>query len=288
MSPRVVGVATVSERRGGSSAFDGIPVSWFCLVENGADLTTPRSMPLAHSQKPLLDAVALEGRGRNGLQLEALSLYSMFCTMRDSAEKQDGMEAVSCRYLLLEEPSLRTSAGPEATDQLAALVPLEEYFEQRNIPRLLLGCGDGKHQEENLQAMGLGGELDRLVSFFDGKMREITPAQRCVVTNCVHVHGVFVLGILLADGACTPAQYADGVLAVNGSIPGVFGGVSKRDVLRARKQLVSDAELMLRFRDLADGRSPGATGPRQTQRDNKRQGSRRSKRQRGAGGGTDR
>jgi hypothetical protein len=133
-------------------------------------------------------------------------------------------------------------------------VPLEEYFKQNEQPRFLLGQGgDAKEREENLVHQGLGQQFDELVAFFDRRMDGLTSAQSCVVTYCVHIHNVFVLGVLLGEGVCTPEQYADGLLAVTCRIPGVFGGVTKRDALRARNAAIRDAALMLRFRDLADG-----------------------------------
>ena len=201
----------------------------------------------------------------------------MLCTLRDSVEKERQDQGRTCRYLLLGELSLRTCAGPEVADQLALLQPLEEYFERNELPRFQLGqVGDGQHQEQNLHAVGLGTELDRLVSFFDERLRGLTPAQHCVVTNCVHLHSVFVLGILLAESVCTPEQYADGLMAVNCWIPGVFGGVTKREVLRTKAQILKDVDLMVLFRDLADavtgasadevGRAPKQSRPKRHKR----------------------
>ena len=253
MTKSRVSVAAVGNHVGQNPVLQGIAADWSCLVRDGAVLATPGGKSIAHAEKRLIEAIAKEATSRKGLQLASLTLYSMFCTMKDGVEKERGNKAVSCRYLLLGEASLRTCAGPEVADQLAMLGPLQEYFERNKLPRLLLGqAGDGKHQEDNLLYAGLGKEVDQLVAFFDGRLADITPAQRCVVTNCVHLHGVFVLGVLLAESVCTPEQYGDGLLAVNCCIPGVFGGVTKRAALRAKTGAVKDAELMLRFRDLAD------------------------------------
>jgi len=232
-----VQVGAVGDHVGTNPVLADIPTGWSCLVRDGVALTTPAGKPVAHRGKRLIEAIAAEAKSREGLQLDRLSLYSLFCTLRDGVEKEREDKGRSCRYLLLGELSLRTCAGPETADQLALLRPLEEYFERNKLPRLLLGqFGDGQHQEENLRAAGLGTEVDRLVCFFDQKLRGLTPAQHCVVTNCVHLHSVFVLGILLAESSCTPEQYADGLMAVNCQIPGVFAGVTRRDVSVQRRR----------------------------------------------------
>lgn len=242
---------------GGSSAANpilrGIAPGWSCLLRDGKVLLTPGGTPLVHPEGPLLEAIAVEGRSKKGLRLECLSMYSMLCTLKDGVEKARADGEQTCRHMLLADPSLQTCSGPEVGDQLALLAPLEDYFTRSKLPRLLLGQGvDSRQQEENLIALGLDQEVDQVVAFFDRRLSEITPAQHCVVTNCVHLHNVFVLGVLLAESACTPEQYADGLLAVNCCIPGVFGGVTKTDARKAKSGAMKDAELMVRFRDLAD------------------------------------
>jgi hypothetical protein len=205
MAKSGVKVAVVGDLQPESRVLAGIPAEWFCVVRDGLVLQTPGGRPLAHPKRPLIEAVAREGTSKKGLQLDSLTLYSMLCTMQDSGGRMKW--GSTCRHLLLGDPSLQTGAGPEAADQLAHLRPLDEYFERNKLPRLSLGQGvSAEAQEETFRQLGLGQELDRVVAFFDGQLGEMSAGQYCVVTNCVHVHNVFVLGVLLAQSACNPEQ----------------------------------------------------------------------------------
>ena len=172
--------------------------------------------------------------------------------MKDHIEKAKP-ETGSCRYLVLGDLALRLSSGPEAAEQLARLDPLEKYFSNHLLPRLSLSqSGDGLHQEQNLIASGLEKEINTVDDFYETIWPTLSPARQCVVTNCVHCHDVFTLGILLAQSECSPAEYADGLLAVQCLIPGVFEGASRREVTASRKLIIEDAKLMIEFRDLAE------------------------------------
>lgn len=245
----VVPVASVA---GELTHLRGFSEAWFCLTNQGQVLTTPEGIPIAHPSRPLLEGMRAEALSRAGLRLAFLSLYSMFCTMRDHVEPER-TEGGSCKYLVLGDLTLRLCAGPEAGDQLAYLGPIEDFFSENHLPRLQLSqSGDASHQEQSLIAAGCEPQMNTLVDFFETLWPTLSPAQQCVVTTCVHIHGVFILGILLAQSRCDPAEYADALLALDCLIPGVFG-VSQREAARYRKQIATDAMVMARFRDLAEG-----------------------------------
>ncbi len=221
------------------------------LARRGTLLETPNGRPLVHASRTLLRAVAKEIGSDESPDLSELSHYSMLCTLKDFVEPEREQD-LSCRYLLLEEASLRRCAGPEVVEQFARLGFLGEYFDRHDLRLFSLSqSGDGEHQEQSLIESGTKGELDRVVAHFDRALADMTPAQHCAVTHCVHRHQVFVLAVLLVLGACTPEEYAEAVAAVHCVIPGVFGDVSKREAGRFLRGVEGDAEVVLGFADLA-------------------------------------
>ncbi len=224
------------------------------LARDGRLLKTPKENPLVHPSRELLRAVAGEMGPKGPPSFEQLSLYSMFCSLKDFVEPERDKADLSCRYLLLAEPSLRRCAGPEVVEQLARLGFLSRYFEEHDLPLFSLGQGSSPTDlEENLIENGREEDLDRLVNHFDGVLSAMTPEQHCGVTNCVHLHGVFVLGVLLLLEVCTPEEYAEACMAVHCLLPGVFGDVSRREASRIRRGVERDAEVVSGFAELAGG-----------------------------------
>lgn len=237
-------------RERGMSVFEVIPVGGaFGLAKRGTVTKTPKGRRLVHPSRPLLVAVAAK-TAKDDLDLRSLTLYSMLCTLKDFVEPER-KRAPSCRRLLLDEWSLRRCAGPEVTAQLARLECLETYFNRHGLPMFMLSqAGGWKHQEKMLVHAGLAGELDQVVAFFDRELTDIGPERHCVVTHGVHRHGVFILALILAQGHCSPEEYAEAVAAVRCVIPDVFE-ISKRDAKGFVRNVAAEARLMLRFSKLA-------------------------------------
>lgn len=232
------------------SVFEVVPVGdAFGLAKGGTVMKTPKGKRLVHPSRPLLAAVAAKTTP-DDLDLRNLTLYSMLCTLKDFVEPER-KRAPSCRRLLLDELSLRRCAGPEVGAQLARLECLETYFDRHGLPMFMLSqAGGWKHQEEMLVHAGLAGEIDQVVSFFDRQLTEIGPERHCVVTHGVHRHDVFILALILAQGECSPEEYAEAVAAVHCFIADVFD-ISKRDAKGFVRNVAADARLMLRFSKLA-------------------------------------
>jgi hypothetical protein len=229
---------------------------WLCLTKRGRVLKTPAGIPIAHPNRLLLEAIQTEAEGEKGLQLGSLSIYSMFCTMKDHSENN---RQGSCKYRVLEDLTLRLCAGPEVVAQLKRLTPIEKFLAKNHLPRLGLSQSPAD-QEERLIDSGLEEDMYAVVVFFDALWPTLSDAQQCVVTNCLHIHDVFILGILLVQSECSPEHYADAMLALKCMDPDVVGNCSESDIKSRRAAILAEAKLMLRFRDLAEA-IPGDAGP---------------------------
>ena len=222
---------------------------WFMLIGHGEPWRTPAGALIAHPSASLIDLLVNEAGSAAGFTLESLSAFSLFCTMRDFVEKES-REKASCRELALSDPTLRTCAGPEAVDQLAILRPVQRFCDNLSVVRLMLSqAGDADHQADLLDSQGLAAERDAYLEAIEDYYWNLSSAERSIVTNCVQLHDVFLLGVLLAGGACSPEEYAEGVLAAHCVIPGVFDAVTKEGWAASRAALIEDAKTMVRFRD---------------------------------------
>ena len=231
--------------------------NWFCLLCSGELQRTPRGIPFAHPNKPLLKAIGAEVSKLGAVQsMKQLSLYMMFCTMREFVEPE-AKEPSTCQSLILTDPTLHLCAGPEAMHQVALLGPVHEDFRKRGLPTLSLP--QGIPLEAQLECLNDRNkqDLEQVVAVFDARLAALSPAQRCVVTYGGHAHHVFVPAVLLAESACSVDGYVGSVIAAHCLIAGIFGG-TQRDEDLARIRIGMDATLMLRFRDLADAPPPHA------------------------------
>ena len=225
--------------------------NWFCLQQRGYLQRTPRGIPFAHPSRPLLEAIGVEVTKLGAEQsLKQLTLYMMFCTMRDYVEPEAG-EPSTCQSSILTDPTLHLCGGPEAMDQVALLGPLHEDFRRRGLPTI--SFPQGMPPEAQLKCLGESGKLalEQVVAAFDTRLAALSPAQQCVVKYGGHAHHVFVPAVMLAESACSVDEYIGMFIAAHCLIAGVFGG-TQRDEDLARIRIGMDATLMLRFRDLAD------------------------------------
>ncbi len=250
-------VVPVSDRPEILSELGGAAGDWFCLLFGGLPQRTPRGIPFAHPSRPLLKAIGSEVSKLGAAQsMKQLSLYMMFCTMREFVEPE-AKEPNTCQHSILTDPTLHLCAGPEAMSQVALLGPVHDDFRKRGLPTISLP--QGIPLDVQLECIGERGKLAlaQVVAAFDARLAALSPAQRCVVKYGGHAHRVFVPAVLLAESACSVDDYISMLIAGHCKIAGVFGG-TQRDEDLARIRFGMDATLMLRFRDLADA-APAAS-----------------------------
>jgi len=225
--------------------------NWFCLFSSGKLQRTPSGIPFAHPSMRLLKAIGAEvSKSPDVINMEQLSLYAMFCTLKDFVEPE-GKEPGTCQYLILTDPTLHLCAGPEAMDQVALLEPVHEDFRKRGLatisfpqgipPDAQIACLNDRNKQD----------LEQVVTAFDARLAALSSAQRCVVKYGGHAHHVFVPAVLLAESACSVEEYVGMLIAAHCLIAGVFGGTQSAEN-KVRSRINKDATLMLRFRDLAD------------------------------------
>lgn len=226
----------------------GVPL--YRLELRGKPLTTPKGLPMVHPSHALMLAVREEVRKRGKADPREHGLYSMLCTQIQFIDQEPADGGVT-RTTLLDGVSFRLCAGPEVRDQYEFLGPMLDYLHTHDMPFLSLAQSvDPETLEEGLGDKG-SADLDRLVEFFRAQLTGLTPAGRCVVRHAQAMEGVFVLGVMLAQGACTPRQYAEATAALQ--CVGPAWGESQRATDAYIRHLERAVTLRMRYAQLADG-----------------------------------
>ncbi|MFM8979510.1 MAG: hypothetical protein ACKOSS_03490 [Planctomycetia bacterium] len=232
---------------GASAAGRPAEAPLYRLERRGKPLATPGGLPIVHPSQALMVAASEEIRTRGKANAREHGLYSMLCTQVQFIDREPADGGVTRQTLL--DVSFRRCAGPEVRDQYEFLGPLLDYLRKHDLPRLSLAQSvDPETLETGLEPEDSAG-LDRLVEFFRAQLAGMTPAGRCVVRHAQAMEGVFVLGVMLAQGACTPNEFAKATAALQ--CVGPAWGESQRNTDAYVRGIASCADLWLRYAQLA-------------------------------------
>lgn len=220
----------------------------FCLSLDGEPLTTPEGRPLCHRSRALLEAIRDEVRARGKFEISTPGLYSTFCTQVEFIDQEPADGGVE-RKTLVSGVSFRTCAGPEIRDQYEFIRPMHEYLAGHGVP--LIDLPQSVCPDELVERYRNSQELGQLVEFFRSRMTCLTPAGRCVVRHAEAMHDMFVFGVMLAEGACTPRQFAEATAALQ--CVGPAWGTSSRDTERFVRECAREAADWMRYASLAGG-----------------------------------
>lgn len=155
---------------------------------------------------------------------------------------------------LVNDTVLNPVAGPEQVDQYARWKPIEDWLgESLTYLRQLVwsiqyGSPDlePEHdgQEPVRERIRNHEEVVRLRDLF----LTLQPEQRAVVMYLHAIHrGPVLFPMTLVLGRCTPAEYAQGVMASQFVLAGVFGDVDEAEHRQSFEELRADARTALEY-----------------------------------------
>jgi hypothetical protein len=234
----------------------------YALTFANAPVLTPGGHTVVHGSPDLLQHMIgefdLEGSivVRAGVieKPKVLSSYALYCIQKDFVEVNKDELHTQFTKELYRDGILFRSAGPEVVEQLARWSPALAYLETLGLTLPALpGPFMGDYELSEDDGLACGGEEDgRLsrgfVETLSHRYRALTAPQRTVAMFLHAIHGGVVLfPMVLAEGKCTPNEYAGGVLASHAMITGVFGDVKKGAHRKAFENCRSDARIALDY-----------------------------------------
>jgi hypothetical protein len=146
---------------------------------------------------------------------------------------------------LLGDPVLHPLAGPEQVDQLARWAPIDLWLGQGvDVLRSHAGGETG----DSADAEVVSGQATAQIADLQERYVSLMPEQKSVVMYLHAIHqGPVLFPMALVLGKCTPAEYAQGVMAGQALLAGVFGDVNDKAHRNVFEGLRSDARTALEY-----------------------------------------
>ncbi|MGE3406430.1 MAG: ATP-binding protein [Pirellulales bacterium] len=132
------------------------------------------------------------------------------------------------RRWLGNDPILHPCAGPEIIDQMARWECVDTYLASIGLHRLnlpLLYDDRSLHSSDEEYAEAVEGALppQEYAERVSKEYQSLFPAQRAVTLHLNHIHhGLLLLPMVLAQGGCSSAEYANAALAAHAALSQAF------------------------------------------------------------------
>jgi len=226
----------------------------YILLINDNPLKTPLGNYFIHENFPLLQQISWELDLKDTLDPSEPSLYSMFCTYKDFVEKNDNDISRNDIYdLLLTTIDLKTQAGPEQVNQRERMNPLREFFDENNLPFLTLpAVSDIEDLKDYInEDKEFSNDFNYIVDFFTAEFNKLDKVQRTVIITSIHAHHSFIFGFLLAIGRCSPNEFSNALLSLEGILHKTFSIVNKEDNRTYLQDYLLSANILIQFLRLA-------------------------------------
>ncbi len=181
----------------------------FLLLNNGEPVLTPGEEFIVHKNKALIEIIIKELNAYGEGTLDQLTIYSMFCMMKDYIEAGITSFDNNIESLLLEDPSLTRSIEMEADNpvsfgsRVVSSYLLKNGLDDFSLPMI----NDYAELKETVKTTGEV-PFKKIVEFVSATYSAMTDYQKCVVVHTLNIDDVFLLGIILADKKCDSSEYA--------------------------------------------------------------------------------
>lgn len=233
-------------------------------------LRSPKGLLLCHKNRQILREMESELEFMDKLSPEELSLYSLWSTLVDFSIPlaEEPYEYEWFRELLLNDPALRTAAGPEQITQLRFLHLVESFLNRYGLrnprfPQIPLG-----QQYLDLQSPTDPNEVSDFEDpffadpFFE-KDKDVTnllvtlhkiastlnPTQKTVFMVTLARYGSITLALMLALGVISGREFGMTLFLVQGILAKEWGGSQKMEK-KAQDAVLRDINLILNFEKL--------------------------------------
>jgi len=186
----------------------------FVLLIDGKTLTSPGGAAITLRSRRLMRALAAELAAYENIDVSRPNIYCLASTRADFIDKGMGIQPEHVARIVLLDPALR--ALPEThLDVLSPVLEIADSFLRGHglahpqIPALPEEAIEKWLNELDTQAkQNLEGILRLACDIFGG----ISIPEHTVLINAGKVHRSFLLGLMLAKGEVSPAEYAAAVM----------------------------------------------------------------------------
>jgi hypothetical protein len=234
----------------------------FALMLDSEVLLTESGVPIQHAAAPLLEHMISEfdGQGatitvqsRRIVAPKFFGCYALFGIQKEWIESWKDDLSLGFEERLVRDPILHPVAGAEQVDQYARWVPVDDWLGRDRVNDLRCHAFLVAH-EFGLDDFKLPADppLRERVTPFIAELSEcyraLPPEQRCVVMylNAIH-HGPVLFPLALVLGKCNVNEYAQGIMASQAVLSGIFVDVNDKDHLEVFERLREDARTALEY-----------------------------------------
>ncbi|MDG4945736.1 hypothetical protein NMK71_04860 [Weeksellaceae bacterium KMM 9713] len=218
-------------------------------------LKTSSGIEIKNSNRELLEQLAYELECYDNLNIRDLSLYVLINTQLDFIESgKFNVDKTRFRNVLLNDPTLKASAGPERIHQFAKWRKLFEYLEIINFDYPdIIQAFEIEEVEDWIASKGknYSNSINEFVDLFYREFQILNSVQKSAVLNLMNIHGSVIYSIFLATKKCSVMEYAVAILASHCIIPNVFLDVSKEEYKESLLDLKQDALLITEYINLS-------------------------------------
>jgi len=221
------------------------PKELFCVIVNGEILRTPKGKLIINQDPRPLRELAAELDFIDKLDVHKISLYNLCCTQVDFIEEGVNWNREEIDLAVLNDPILRTCAGPEVAEQFKYLHVVADYLAKHKIRYPMLPqCPLEDHSWFDME-----GDIN-INKITDHVYNTILGMNLIQLTAFITILTSFdspVLGIMLATQQITPHEFAVSILTVECINSKVFSDVDRDEESNYLQLLISTAECILRY-----------------------------------------
>lgn len=220
----------------------------FVVSIDGGDLKTPKGIPIASSNKQAMRELAAELDYSDELNIGKISLYNLLCTQLDfPVDLEEFITFDSMVLFLLNDPVLRTCAGPEVRDQLKYLQTVISYLDDLDISYPSL---PQVHFSDPKDESWVTPEFEKLVNHVRSEIKNLSEVDRSVFITALNVFDSPLLALLLVKDEITNHEFA--VLYLTGLCVNskVWPDSDREKEKNAKMEISRDVECIVRYKRL--------------------------------------
>lgn len=220
----------------------------FVILIDFEVLKTPKGIPIASTNKQSMRELAAELDYSDELNIGKISLYNLLCTQLDfPVDLEEFITFDSMALFLLNDPVLRTCAGPEIVEQLKYLQTVVNYLEEFNIPYPSL---PQVHFSDSDVRHWLTPDFKKLVKHVRSEIKNLSEVDRSVFITALNIFDSPVLALLLVMDEITNHEFS--VLYLTGLCINskVWSDSDREEEKNAKMEISKDVECMIRYKRL--------------------------------------
>ena len=221
----------------------------YIITIDGEVLLTPKGNPIAHSNAKALRELAAELDYSNELDIGKISIYNLACTEIDfPVELTEILKPNKIEKILLNDPVLKTCAGPEQVEQLKYFHSIEDYLKKHelqypSLPQVELRDYSGFSKGETTNIRGI-------VDLIQMKLSGYNATERAVFITVLNVFDSLIMGLLLLEEELTSQEFAVIYLTALCINSKVWSDGDREEEIQLLGQISQQAESMIRYNQL--------------------------------------